>query len=60
MIKNLTKQERLILLKQFFKEDIEIKAVLETLTPNQLDNFLNDNISTLVIKAQKLDRLENE
>ena len=49
----LTKQEKITLLKNFLADDICVKAIIDTLDDVQLDNWINQNMDTLLVKNER-------
>jgi len=50
MEKEITKQEKLVLLKNFLEDETYVKAITDTLSEKELDSWINQNIDTLLIK----------
>ncbi len=44
----LTKQEKIQLLKNYLGEDILVKSIVETLSPQELDMWINQNLNVMV------------
>lgn len=49
--KEMTKEEKLKLLKVFLEDEIYFKAITETLDDVQLDNWLEANLEQMLIKC---------
>ena len=50
--KRLSKEQKLILLKNFLKDDIYVKALTDTLSDEELDKYLDLNIEALLIGSK--------
>jgi len=57
MKKEITKQEKLQLLKVFLKEEVYMKAITDTLSEKELDKWLEMNLDTMLLKVGSV---ENE
>jgi len=51
MKKEITKQEKLILLKNFLEDEVYAKAITDTLSKKELDNWLDVNMETMLLKV---------
>lgn len=47
---NLTKEDKLLLLKNFLVDEIYVKAIIDTFTDEELDKYINENLDTLLLK----------
>ena len=53
MIKKvMTKAEKMTLLKHFLQDEVYVKAIIETLSPTELDKWLNENVDTMLLKIR--------
>ena len=48
MEKEITREEKLKLLKSFLKEEVYFKALTDTFTDKELDKYMDDNIESLL------------
>ena len=51
MKQEITKQEKLILLKNFLGDETYTKAITDTLSEKELDNWLEVNLDTMLLKV---------
>ena len=51
MKQEITKQEKLVLLKNFLGDEIFTKAIIDTLSEKELDNWLDTNLDTMLLKV---------
>ena len=47
----LTKEEKVKLLKKYLLIDEYVKAIVETLNEKQLDDYINENLDTLLLNG---------
>lgn len=45
---NLTKEEKRALLKQYFADDIYVKAIMDELSEEELNKWLETNLTTIL------------
>jgi len=51
----LTKEDKLVLLKNYLVEDNFVKAIIETLDEKELDKWIDTNLDTMLIKNERED-----
>ena len=49
--KELTTEEKKQLLKVFLNDEVYYKSIVETLSPQELDNWLDDNVESMLVKV---------
>ena len=47
--KKLSKDEKIVLLKNYLVEDVFVNAIVETLSDEKLDEWINTNLDTMLI-----------
>ena len=52
MKKEITKQEKLQLLKVFLNDEVYAKAITDTLSEKELDKWLEMNLDTMLLKVR--------
>jgi hypothetical protein len=49
-IKSISIEEKRALLKNYLVDDVFVKSIMDTLSSNELDKFISENINTLLVK----------
>jgi len=49
----LTKEDKLVLLKNYLVEDNFVKAIIDTLDEKELDKWIDTNLDTMLIKNER-------
>lgn len=49
---SLTTDEKKLLLKNYLTDEISFKAIVETLSPQELENYIDTNLDCLLKKAE--------
>lgn len=49
----LTKEEKIVLLKNFLSDDICFKAMVDTFHPSELDRYLEANVESMLVQARE-------
>lgn len=49
MVKELNKKQKLLLLKNFLNDEVVLRAMIDTFSDKELDDYINTNLDYLLI-----------